>query len=357
MIANQVLDNLPDSNQIIEREAKLDKKQIIKLFHELINSSYENFFATHIELKNSEKAILLHLNHIYNDSLKTVDVYCNSIVSFLNYVGQNISSINYYCFNDYLNFLKKNDLSLNTINNHIAILKSFFGFCHKTGILQYNPVATLKKVKGNGSKKTYRVLTLEEIKTLLDYARKNENVRDYLMLKTFYLTGLRGAELVNVKWGSFFRNVYGSWYASIFGKGSKVRDVYMPKELMDELMVMRQFYYGISPYENEGHFLQNMPVFTGQNSRMNKHMSVNNAYRIVQRIGMQALDKKISPHWLRHSFATHARMKKENGESATIESIKLQLGHASINTTMEYEHSAQLSEPAGKAMENILDKI
>jgi len=352
MMPETMLDRIAGHGSIAQKSFGLDKKKLMGLFDEMLSMPYQDFLVQHGELNNLEKTILLHLSHIHNDSHKTIKLYCSVLVDFFNYAGLSPEMITFASINDFINQLKNKKLAPNTINHKIAVIKSFFSFCHKTGMLPANPTATIKPVKGGGNKFQYKILSLDEIKRLCDYCRKNVSIRDYMIIRMICLTGIRTVELVNARYDHFFQNVQGSWFLTVYGKGSKQRDVYIPQALMDEMMIMREFYLNIPPYEYLKEFA--LPVFVGREQGLNKPLTDSSIYKIVSGLGQKVLKKNISPHWLRHSFATHARMKRENGKPASLEALQAQLGHQSINTTMKYDHSAHLSEPAGCAVEEIM---
>lgn len=353
MMPKSIINQIAGESTLVKNHILLNKKQLLDLFMEMQETNYRDFLIKHDELLDLEKTILLHLGHIYNDSFKTVALYCSTLVDFFNYTSCPPEMVTFSHIDDFINQLKIKSLKPNTINNKIAVVKSFFSFCHKTGMLPANPTATIKPVKGGGEKFQYKILSIDEVKRLLEFCRKNASIRDYMIIRTIYLTGIRTVELVNSRYDHFFQNVQGHWYLTVFGKGSKQRDVYIPKVLMDEIMVMREYYLNVPPYSHLKEF--SLPIFVGRERGLNEPLTDSSVFKIVNGLGRKVLGKKISPHWLRHSIATHARMSHKNGKPASLESVQAQLGHGSINTTMKYDHSAHLSEPAGAAVEKIMD--
>jgi len=354
MLPENLIDRMSGQTWLPEARQKYNKKDILALLAVLVKVGHNEFFQKHGELDDITKAILLHLSHVYNDSWKTIDIYCAVLVEFFNYSVQGPNRISYAHIEDFIKSMKSRGQAKNTINNKVAVLKSFFGFLHKIGLVPYDPAATIKRLPGDSSRAQYRVLSIEEVNALLEHCRKNSQIRDYVLVKTIYMTGIRTAEVVNVKWNDFFQNVKGMWYLTVYGKGSKQRDVYIPQTLMDELLLFRYHVLGVKPDYPLRDF--GFPVFIGRISNLERSMTANAVYKVINGLGWKVLDKKVSPHWLRHSFATHARLQQKNGKRATLEALQRQLGHENINTTMKYDKSAHLTEPAGKAIEQIMDQ-
>ena len=113
---------------------------------------------------------------------------------------------------------------------------------------------------------------------------------------------------------------------------------------MGDFRLWSQALHGTAEWKR-GSLLASLPVFPNPRD-LCRPLTTAGIWKMVRRWGKSVLGKEISPHWLRHSFATHARL-----AGATMEQIKAQLGHESIQTTARYEHSAQLSEAAGEFLE------
>jgi site-specific recombinase XerD len=170
-----------------------------------------------------------------------------------------------------------------------------------------NPMANIDKIKYEDKLPIY--LTVEEIKKLIDTA-KTINPRDELMIKMLYATGIRVSELVGMKKSDV------QWKDNrikVFGKGAKERTVEVPGPFMRDLEVYAS------------HFEPNQKLFDYHTG------TVQDDIRKIRSVA--EINKKVTPHKLRHSFATH--MIQNNGN---VEAIRKLLGHTSLNTTQRYMH-------------------
>ncbi len=177
-------------------------------------------------------------------------------------------------------------------------------------------------------KKLPIVLSIQEIKTLIDVA---EHQKSKLIIKLLYSSGLRVSELVNLtpKDLDFKQNI--GWVRK--GKGSKDRLFKIAENLNKQL----QKYITKHP--------QNKYVFSE-----NKQLSTRNIQIIIKKLAEKAkINKKVTPHTLRHSFATHLL---ENGENLLI--IKQLLGHENLETTSIYTH---ISQNQLKKVKSPLDRL
>jgi site-specific recombinase XerD len=173
--------------------------------------------------------------------------------------------------------------------------------------IKENPLDKIDKIKYDNKLPVF--LTIEEIKKMLEVA-KIENPRDELMIKMLYATGIRVSELTGMKKSDV------QWKDNrikVFGKGAKERTVEVPGPFMADLE------------EYARHFQPDQKLF-------NYHPStVEGDIRKIR--AMAEINKKVTPHKLRHSFATH--MIQNNGN---VEAIRKLLGHTSLNTTQRYMH-------------------
>lgn len=328
----------------------LSHKRINEYFQEILNIGFPEFVRKMgNSLNENEKAILTFLHFVHQDSYKTIKLYSRNICYFLVYANCNFYEISSHHVKSFVEHQKKNEHSIATINNQLATLKSFFGHLNDISLIQGNPAKPIKLLKGNQNKFTEKVLNEDEVNKLIAYTKDNADIRDYLIVRFLYATGVRVAEMVNVRWGDLFKDVQNRNFVKITGKGGKHRNVYVPQKLHEDLMIYRAYQYQIGPHE-KAPGLQSLPMFPNRR-KLTQSLTTYSVYRIIKSLGEGAgLESKISPHWLRHTFATHARLKH-----ATLESIKSQLGHEKFDTTLQYEHSAHLSSPAGAVFDNSLD--
>jgi site-specific recombinase XerD len=328
---------------------RVDRKKVLKLVQESFGQKVEGFLANHSEnLNYNELAVFLHLRHLYNDSWKSLITYSVSVSDFLNYCLRPFDQVRHLDAEDYLEMLKTSSYQANTINTRIAAIKSFYGFLLKHGYVEHNPAAGLKNLRRAKARHAERVLSHEEKDKILQYAKHHASSRNFLILLFLYATGVRVSELEEITWGDLFRDIKQRWWVLIRGKGGKERDVYLPELLVQYLMYYRQYQYNVQPYA-PAPALSKLPLFCRMDN-VARGLTANQIYKIVKKIGKQSIGKRISPHWLRHTHATHARLKQ-----APLEDIMQQLGHASYNTTLRYDQSSHLREPAGQHLEEEIE--
>jgi integrase/recombinase XerC len=225
----------------------------------------------------------------------------------------------------YLAFLNDKQYSKATIARKLATLRSFYKFLVKRNQLTSNPVIAVRTPKQD--KKLPRFLDYEEVKKLLDTPSLDNwlGARDRAIMETLYSTGIRVSELValNMDDIDFLGEV-----VHIRGKGKKERIAPIGSSA---LQVIQHY----MEYRNKR--AQNNVNFDSKVLFVNKHgkrLSTRSVRRKMDKyLKMAGLDPAISPHTLRHSFATHML---NNG--ADLRSVQELLGHQSLSTTQVYTH-------------------
>jgi len=247
---------------------------------------------------------------------------------------------NYVYFNEkLLNFLNKNPEEINEddvksfmaehlsdkASSSIILALAAFRFAHSS-LLKKDPTLNIKRPKKE--KKLPEVLTKDEILRLIESA---DAKKSRLMLSLIYACGLRVSELTNLKkYDLHFEELSGNIKNA---KGRKDRIFNIPKYLLEDLR--KQTEKSKSDY-----------LFSGPKAKLSER----NIQKIVQRAAKKAeIQKKVSPHTLRHSFATHLL---ENG--VDIRKIQVLLGHENIATTEIYTH---ISKEELKKIQNPLDTL
>jgi integrase/recombinase XerD len=217
-------------------------------------------------------------------------------------------------------------LSSRSISRGISALKGFFRFLLAEKLIDSDPTSMVEHPKqGRVLPKT---LAASEVDALLNHSEKLDwgnplAARNHVMLHLLYATGLRVSELVKLPLVSFNRH---SGYLRVLGKGSKERLVPIGEQAM---MLLEEYLDHISPQLLHGKTSPALFV-----TRRAKAMTRNRYWQIIKEISLHAgIRKEISPHTLRHSFATHLL---ENG--ADLRSVQLMLGHSDISTTQFYTH-------------------
>ncbi len=225
----------------------------------------------------------------------------------------------------YLAFLNEKQYSKTTIARKLATLRSFYKFLVKRNQISSNPVIAVRTPKQE--KKLPRFLEYEEVKRLLETPPMDSwlGARDRAILETLYSTGIRVSELValNMDDIDFLGEV-----VHVRGKGKKERIAPIGSSALQVIQHYMEF---------RNKRAQSNSNFDSKVLFVNKHgrrLSTRSVRRKMDKyLKMAGLDPAISPHTLRHSFATHML---NNG--ADLRSVQELLGHQSLSTTQVYTH-------------------
>ena len=259
-----------------------------------------------------------------NYSENTIESYIRDISSFLEYTNKELLDISKKDIDNYvLHILPKYNES--SINRIIASIKSFYKYLsiYKGYINISEDVESLKR------KKTLpKYLSIEEVDNLLDI--KLETAFDYrnkAILELLYATGLRATELVNLDLNNIDLS---NMVVNVYGKGSKERIVPLSHVAINYLDLY------INKYRSMLFVKKQKPTDSLFLNNHGNRMTRQGLYKIIGEIAKQKkIDKEITPHVLRHSFATHLI---ECG--ADIRSVQELLGHENVVTTEIYTHLA-----------------
>ena len=250
-------------------------------------------------------------NYVYD--LNKFDAYLknNNIKSF--------SSVTTKQIEKYLNTL--NEFSAKTISRNITSINNFYIFLLKTGKIKTNPCGFIDRPKID--KKLPSVLSPEEVDNLLDIPLNNKyNYRNKAMLEILYGCGLRINELISLT----TRDVdFDNSAIRCIGKGSKERIV----PINDYIIYYLEKYLDI----RSSFFKNNVNDYLFLNNHGNKMTRQGFLKNLKKILNEKGIKKNVTPHTLRHSFATH--MLKGG---ADLRSIQLLLGHSDISTTKIYTH-------------------
>jgi site-specific recombinase XerD len=238
--------------------------------------------------------------------------------------------------NDIVRFFSKRCWSPATMQLALATLKRFFRFLVAEGFRSDDPTAFLQPPKV--PKPLPRYLSQTEVAQLLDgltavwvYGRKRKHrklrltVRDAAILELFYATGMRVGELVKLKIGDIDLDAQ---TVRVNGKGDKERICFFGRVAKERLMAWleeRQRWLQVKNVMSDW-------LFIGKRSPL-RPLRRETVIRLVNRYSVATISKRISPHWLRHSFATHLL---ERG--ANIVAVGELLGHSRLTTTERYCH-------------------
>jgi integrase/recombinase XerD len=260
---------------------------------------------------------------------KTIEAYSHDLNRFVRHFKkkgtEDLTKASKLDVRAFLMVLKREGLSSRTIARNLVALRTFFRFLIQEGSLEVNPAeelespATAKKLPGTLSlTEVERLLEQPDVGTLL-------GMRDRAMLEVLYATGMRVSELVQLPTHQI--NLEGG-FVLLYGKGSKERVVPLGSEAMKWVTLYLKRVRGSLEKGKESPFL-----FI---NRSGKGMSRQRFWRSMKNYGQKAgLRKRITPHLLRHSFASHLL---ERG--ADLRSVQMMLGHADISTTQIYTHVA-----------------
>lgn len=259
-------------------------------------------------------------------SKNTIIAYLNDLNRFSDYLKDihqinKIENISKEHIRLYLKELPKSN-SASSITRKLVSLRMFFTFLMKEKLIDVNIMSNFDLPKVD--KKLPTVLSIQEMQEILDSIVIDDhlNSRNRCMLELMYATGLRVSELINLNVDSV--NIY-MGYIKVIGKGDKERIVPIgdiAKKILDEYL---------NHYREK--FIKKESSLLFFNNHGNK-LSREEFYIILKQIIKQtSINKKISPHTIRHSFATHLL---ENG--ADLRSIQELLGHSDISTTTIYTH-------------------
>ncbi|MGK7935638.1 MAG: tyrosine-type recombinase/integrase [Xenococcaceae cyanobacterium] len=219
------------------------------------------------------------------------------------------------------NWLDSLDCADTTKQKHLAILKAFFNYVLTLDAapIKSSPLPRQFKVAVPKETLVERILSPDEVKALIE---NEKDLRNHLILKTLYQTGVRVSELCGLRWKDITpRPEIDTVQLTVYGKRGKTRHITLKPELATELEKFR------------ADVIANSPIFTSEKGNA---LAPAHIHRIVKRAAASAQlpsADKVSPHWLRHAHATHAL---ERG--APLRLVQATLGHASLDTTSKYLH-------------------
>ena len=257
------------------------------------------------------------------DKDTTVNSYSEDIYKYLEYMeSKNISSALDISYNNLLNYLKyldDNKYEVSSVARKIVSIKAF----HKYLSENYKVIDISTKINTpRFYRKLPNILTIEEVDNLLDIKLDTPfDYRNKAMLELMYSSGLRVSELINLDLSDIDLN---NNYVRCFGKGSKERIVPIGEYSSKYLSIY------INEYRDsmkKGYYTEKIYL-----NNHGKEMTRQGFFKIIKKIAKDKdINKNITPHMLRHSFATHLL---NNG--ADLRTIQEMLGHSSISTTQIY---------------------
>ncbi len=224
----------------------------------------------------------------------------------------------------YMTQLKEKGLAAATIARKLAAIKAFYRFMTAEGYMDANPAEVVEA--GTKGIKLPRVLSEDEVVRLLNQPdiTTAEGFRDRTMLEVLYATGMRVSELINLTLERVDLNMK---YIIAFGKGSKERIVPLGSVAAEFL---QQYLEKVRPKLTHEDRNTNIVFLAFGGHELTRQRF----WQIIRAYGRKAnINKALTPHILRHSFATHLL---DNG--ADLRSVQELLGHSDISTTQIYTH-------------------
>ena len=277
------------------------------------DSSFKNF-KNYLKLERG----------LSENSIKSYDFDLSLFKKFLDLNQINDTPIN--CKTETIkNYLHKNlsDKKSRSQARSISALKSFFNYLVFEGLIKESPVSNIESPKIET--KLPEVLTEDEVSQLIESIDLSHSFgqRNRTIIEVLYGTGIRVSELVNLKLSNIF---FKENILKITGKGNKERFVPLGKVASTEIKKYKESRYKLKIDDKFSDIL-----FLNKYGRCLTRSMI---FKIISDASRSmSLEKKISPHTLRHSFATHLL---KNG--ADLRTIQLILGHESITTTEIYTH-------------------
>jgi integrase/recombinase XerD len=240
--------------------------------------------------------------------------YLRDIQDFLDFCQKHIDEVTLADIQDWDTSLELR-YAPSSRKRKLAAIKSLFSFAHKNKLISENPGAAIKSPK---TKDTIaeRILTEDEWMKLL-YAELNR--QNQLMLQLLYETRARVSEFCSLKWKDIRDKPDGSALVTLFGKGNKTRKVTVTPHLWQALKATK-------PAKAKG----DDPLFLNYR---HKAYSMVQVWRIVRAAGERVGIYGVSPHWIRHTGATHQLI---NGSPIHLQ--QQELGHSGLDITSRYLH-------------------
>lgn len=252
-------------------------------------------------------------------SKNTLLAYKSDLTAYKSWSCHNFSPSEKGVIARYLVSLRSQGKTASTVARNLASLRSWFSWQKATGLIDRDPCESLENPQK--ARRLPQVLSPQEVSALIAAA---DHPRDTLIVELLYGAGLRVSELVRLNWSDLSLN---QGYLRCFGKGSKERIVPIGTKAVEALKAYKvQLKEQKKPQSRTAQPL----LCDRQGKRLNRLV----VWQIIKRLGLRAgIHKKLSPHTLRHSFATHLI---ENG--ADLRAVQELLGHASVVTTQLYTH-------------------
>ncbi len=281
---------------------------------------------------------LEHLRIEKSSSNLTLINYKTDLSQFFAFLAQKLAveieeinegHINHSIVREYMMDLQLKGMSRATIARKLASLRTFIKYLCREGIMRENPILAVSSPKKEN--KLPRFLYFDEINQMIDLPDTKTTVgkRDKAIIELLYSSGLRVSELVAINLSDID---YQSNLLLVKGKGDKERIVPVGNMAVSSI----KNYIGEGrPYQIKKNGPREEALFL---SRLGKRLSVRSIHNIIGKyIEQMAINQKVSPHTLRHTFATHLLSR-----GADLRSVQELLGHVKLSTTQIYTHLSNI---------------
>jgi len=282
---------------------------------------------------NNKDYIDKFIDYISNErkySLHTIRAYTNDLNIFFNFLSNynhklNIINIDRSIIHLYIQSISKKKIGGKTLQRKVSSIKSFYKFLSDRELIKYNisdliqiPKADRKLPNFLSQKEIAKLMSLPDLSTY-------KGVRDKSVLEVLYSTGLRISELISIEISNISQI---KRTIKVLGKGSKERYALLGKEAL--ISIENYLIIRCKLYPNKDNFF----LYPCLNKSKLNHISTRAMFNIVKKYLVNiSNNEKLSPHSLRHSFATHLL---ENG--ADLLAVKDMLGHEDLSSTQIYTH-------------------
>ena len=272
---------------------------------------------------------LIYIESVRTLSQNSVIAYKNDLAHLMEVLGEDalIENVSTEDLRFCVAKLSGENKASSSINRFIAAVRTFFAYCKKLGYIEVNPALELKTVRLPKHIPTF--LTAREVDSLCALPEAHEllwETRDKALFEMMYSSGCRVSEIVSLQIKDF-----GSDFSSVIvtGKGKKDRKVYFGKEAQKAL----EIYLADRKKRFASEKLQDNSPYVFVNQKGGALTTGGVRYILSKYTGLQGINRHVSPHALRHTFATAMLA---NG--ADVRVVQEMLGHSSISTTQRYTH-------------------
>ncbi|MBS4191111.1 site-specific tyrosine recombinase XerD [Bacillus sp. FJAT-49705] len=266
-----------------------------------------------------EKGLAKNTIMSYERDLKSYTKYLKNVENMLS-----LNSVQRAQIIHFLGYLKDQGKSSKTLARHVASIRAFHQFLLREKSVDQDPSVHIESPQLERS--LPKVLNMQEVETLLDSPKHTDHygIRDKAMLELLYATGIRVSELIGLNMGDVHLTM---GFVRCVGKGNKERIIPIGKaaaKALDHYIKEGRSQFLSKKHHEDAFFL----------NHHGKRLTRQGFWKILKRLAREAgIEKELTPHTLRHSFATHLL---ENG--ADLRAVQEMLGHADISTTQIYTH-------------------